>query len=126
MAPLARCVEIGRVLGIAIRNAPTDDRVAVIGAGGLSHWVGHPRVGDIDEEFDRWFLDRLSERELAAVLALTDRQLSEAGNGAHEIRSWLTVAAAAGGRGTELAYEAIHPWITGMGVMEFAIAGGTP
>ena len=32
------------------------DRVALVGGGGLSHFVGEPRVGDIDEEFDRWFL----------------------------------------------------------------------
>jgi aromatic ring-opening dioxygenase catalytic subunit (LigB family) len=118
MAPLRRCMHVGAALGEAIRSAPTDDRVALIGAGGLSHWVGHPRTGDIDDEFDRWFLDHLCTGDLEPILSLTDEQLEQAGNGAHEIRSWLTVAAAAGGTARMLAYEAIHPWITGMGVVD--------
>lgn len=127
LSPLARAVEVGRVLRDAIEAAPTDDRVALIGAGGLSHWVGPPRVGDIDEDFDRWVLSHLASGDVDVITALSDAQVNEAGNGAHEIRSWLTVAGAAGAGGAELrgevlAYEAIHSWITGMGVIRFDLA----
>lgn len=123
LSPLSRSLDIGRHLRAAVEAAPTDDRVLLVGAGGLSHWIGHPRVGDIDEDFDRWVLDHLARGDLDTICALRDEQVEEAGNGAHEIRSWLTVAAAAGGNGGEvLAYEAIHPWITGMGVMEFDLS----
>ena len=95
-----------------------------IGAGGLSHHVGTPTVGDIDEEFDRWFLDRLEQGRIEELLDLTDAEIELAGNGAHEIRSWLTVAgAAAPGTARTLAYEPVYPWITGMAVSRFVTAG---
>ena len=76
-----------------IRAFPGDERIALVGAGGLSHWVGVPRVGDIDEEFDRWFLDRLAKGEVESILDMADDEIALAGNGAHEIRSWVAVAA---------------------------------
>jgi hypothetical protein len=54
------------------------------------------------------------------LLDLPDKEIELAGNGAHEIRSWLVIAGAvAPARGQTLAYEAIYPWITGMGVTRF-------
>jgi hypothetical protein len=94
--------------------------VAVIGAGGLSHWIGNPRVGDIEENFDRWFLERLERGELDQVLDMPDEEIELAGNGAHEIRSWLAVAGAVDGvRARTLAYEPVYPWITGMAVAQW-------
>jgi hypothetical protein len=120
LVPLRRAYEFGQALGAAIRSYEGIERVAVLGAGGLSHWIGVPRGGDIDEQFDRWFLERLERGELEEVFDLSDEELSEAGNGAHEIRSWLTVAGvAAPATATVLAYEPIAPWITGMGVALF-------
>ncbi len=123
MLPLRRCFEFGVALGDAVRSFPEDLRVGVMGAGGLSHSVGTPSVGDIDEDFDRWFLDRLAAGDVDAICAVPDDELSLAGNGAHEIRSWLTaagVAAGAGGSGGEiLAYEPVYAWICGMGTILF-------
>jgi hypothetical protein len=122
MMPVRRCYEFGKAVGDAIRSYSGLDRVAVVGAGGLSHWIGNPRVGDIDEEFDRWFLDRLERGELDQVLDIGDREIVLAGNGAHEIRSWVAVAGAvAPATAKRLAYEPIYPWITGMGVAQFQI-----
>jgi hypothetical protein len=118
LMPVRRAYEMGIALGEAIRSHPSDLRVALVAAGGLSHWVGHPRVGDIDEEFDRWFLGILAAGEAESVLDLPDDEIVLAGNGAHEIRSWLGVAGAmAPGRARVLAYEPITAWITGMGVV---------
>jgi Catalytic LigB subunit of aromatic ring-opening dioxygenase len=122
MMPVRRCYEFGKAVGDAIRSYSGLDRVAVIAAGGLSHWIGNPRVGDIDEEFDRWFLDRLERGELDQVLDMSDQEIALAGNGAHEIRSWVTAAGAvAPATAKRLAYEPIYPWITGMGVAQFRI-----
>jgi hypothetical protein len=116
MMPLRRCYAFGVALGEAIRSYVGLDRVALVGAVGLSHFIGVPRVGDIDEEFDRWFLDVLERGDMDAVLDLPDSELELAGNGAHEIRSWLAVAGAlAPARGVTMSYEPIYPWITGMG-----------
>ncbi|HEX9259971.1 MAG TPA: hypothetical protein VF855_10580 [Acidimicrobiales bacterium] len=120
MPSLARCYALGQALGAAIAAYPDDLHVALVGAGGLSHAVGTPEVGDIDAEFDRWFLSHLERGDVAPVLDLPDDELALAGNGAHEIRSWLTVAgAAAPARARVLAYEPIVPWITGMGAVVF-------
>jgi hypothetical protein len=122
LMPLRRHYEFGKAVGDAIRRYPGLARVALIGAGGLSHWVGTPRVGDIDEEFDRWFLDRLAAGEIESILDMPDAEIELAGNGAHEIRSWAAVAGAlAPLRPTVLAYEPIRPYITGMGVVEWPL-----
>jgi hypothetical protein len=120
LMPLARAYEFGKALGDAIRSFDGLERVALIGAGGLSHWIGNPRVGDIDEEFDHWFLDRLERDELDQVLDMQDSEIELAGNGNHEIRTWVAVAGAMqGAPARKLAYEAVYPWITGMGVVEW-------
>jgi hypothetical protein len=122
MMPLRRCYEFGAALAEAIRSFPGADRVALVGAGGLSHFIGVPRVGDIDEEFDHWFLGILERGDVDSVLDLSDDELELAGNGAHEIRSWLAIAGAvAPATGRTLAYEPILPWITGMGVSRFQL-----
>lgn len=120
MVPLRRAYEFGVGLRRALEHCTAVDRVALIASGGLSHWIGTERVGEIDEEFDRWFLDRLSRGALGDILDMDDDELEEAGNGAHEIRSWLTLAGATGGRPARvLAYEPIKEWITGMAVVDY-------
>ena len=48
---LARCVELGRALGAALRSAPLDLRVLVVASGGLSHWLpsNDPRGMAVDD-----------------------------------------------------------------------------
>jgi hypothetical protein len=122
MPSLGRCYRLGGALRRAIEAWPVSLRVALIGAGGLSHWVGMPGMGRINADFDRWLLDRLAADEIDAVLALTDAEVERAGNGAHEIRSWLTVAGAvAGAPARVLAYEPIAAWVTGMGVISYGV-----
>jgi len=117
LMPVRRAYEFGKALGDAIRSYSGLERVALVGAGGLSHWIGTPRVGDIAEDFDRWFLERLERGELEQVLDMPDEEIELAGNGNHEMRSWLAVAGAVSPiNATKLAYEPVYPWITGMGV----------
>jgi hypothetical protein len=127
MPSLRRCYELGKALRRVIERFDGLERVAVVGAGGLSHWVGTPGVGKIDSEFDRWFLGKLERGELEDVLDMPDEELELAGNGAHEIRSWLTIAGLAEPAAANfVAYEPITPWITGMGVVTYEplTAGG--
>jgi hypothetical protein len=120
MPSLRRCYELGKALRRVIERFDGLERVAVVGAGGLSHWVGTPGVGRIDSEFDRWFLGKLERGEVEDVLDMPNQELELAGNGAHEIRSWLTIAGLAEPATARfLAYEPITPWITGMGVVTY-------
>lgn len=120
---LRHCWNFGVALGQAIRAYDDVDRVLLVGAGGPSHFVGEPRVGDIDVEFDLWFLRNLELGCPSDLLDIGNAELMLAGNGTGEIRAWVTVAGAmsveAGGvptTTTAVAYEPIHEWINGMGV----------
>jgi aromatic ring-opening dioxygenase catalytic subunit (LigB family) len=127
MPTLRRCYQLGQELRRAVQawDAP-GERVALVGAGGLSHWVGLPQMGQLNEEFDRWFLQLMAEGRAAEALSLTEEQIETAGNGAHEIRSWLTIAGAMGDRPAEvLAYEGIQAWSTGMGAVTYGLAGAS-
>jgi Catalytic LigB subunit of aromatic ring-opening dioxygenase len=115
---LKQSYEFGVALGDAIRSYDGLERVILIGGGGLSHFVGEPRVGDIDEEFDRWFLKQLESQDLSNLFDMPNDELAEAGNGTGEVRAWVTVAGAARDyKATALDYEAIYEWINGMGVI---------
>lgn len=110
----------GMSVGKAIRDYDGLERVALCGAGGLSHFIGEARVGDIDEEFDRWFLAQLEKPDLGELLDLPNDELALAGNGTGEVRTWVAVAGAMQGcRATALNYEPIYEWINGMGVVSY-------
>lgn len=48
---MRRCLELGRTLGALIAGSNAAGRVAIIGTGGLSHWLPAPRFGaGADEE----------------------------------------------------------------------------
>ena len=127
-----RARQIGAILREAIEGLHGLD-VAVLGTGGLSHWVGDddwraflaspagtrlPRknenslhiqeTGPINEPFDRSFLDALAEGTLDTFLTEWTEETvpREAGNGANEIRNWLIAAEIAGSRRAEtICYE---------------------
>ena len=107
-------------LGVMIRKAVESqgfaERVVVVGTGGLSHWVGLPESGQINQEFDREFLRRLEVGDRGPLTSYTRQEIDAAGNGAHEIRTWLAAAGAAGTGFDVLAYEPVPEWLTGTAV----------
>jgi 2,3-dihydroxyphenylpropionate 1,2-dioxygenase len=74
--------------------------------------------GRVNDTWDRWFLDTVSSGDLEPVFKLTDDAMQEAaGNGSHELRSWIAAMGAWGGPVKELAYEPVRRWVTGMGCL---------
>jgi Catalytic LigB subunit of aromatic ring-opening dioxygenase len=126
MPSLKRCYDVGAFVAGCVERFAKPLRVAFLGTGGLSHWVGPPETGRINAEFDRWFLERLMRRESEQVVEkYPGRELeSVAGNGGNEIRDWLAVAAAMppAFRAEVLAYEPVPQWVTGTGVMAWSPA----
>lgn len=115
---LRQSFDVGVALGEAIRTYDGVERVVLCGAGGLSHFVGEPRIGDIDEDFDRWFLRMLEADCPDELLDMPNEELALAGNGTGEVRAWVMIAGAMrGSRTTSLAYAPIYEWINGMGVV---------
>jgi len=79
--------------------------------------------GRVNAEWDNWFLEKLTGGDLEPLLALKDAEIDEiAGNGAHELRSWVAAAGAWGGSSEVFSYEPVPSWVTGMG----CIGGSTP
>jgi 2,3-dihydroxyphenylpropionate 1,2-dioxygenase len=72
----------------------------------------------INPDFDDLFLTMVEKGETHRITAYTTERLEEAaGNGAHEVRTWLVMAAAlAHAPGRRLSYEALPEWLTGMAV----------
>jgi aromatic ring-opening dioxygenase catalytic subunit (LigB family) len=111
-----RCYDFGRMIRRAVEAQDHAERVVVVGTGGLSHWVGLPESGQVNTEFDRDFIARLDQGDPERLTAYTRAEIDEAGNGAHEIRTWLVAAGAAGTGFDVLAYEAVPAWLTGTAV----------
>jgi len=77
-----RCFAFGQSIGRAIESWREDCRVAVIGSGGLSHFV-------VDPEFDRAFLKALENRDVDA-LAKPGEALYQSGTS--ECKNWIVAA----------------------------------
>ena len=79
-----RCFEFGRTLGRAILDWPSPQRVAVIGSGGMSHFV-------IDEAFDHMLIDAIQRRDGEALCAIPEHNFQ---TGTSELKNWIAAAGA--------------------------------
>jgi len=121
LTPLARAWTFGEALRRACDTVP--ERIALIGTGGISHWPATPDSGKINEPWDREFLARWQRNDRAALLDYTDEATyREAGQGGFEVRTFITVAAAARGAGHIRFYAPIPIFSVGctVGTMDIA------
>jgi aromatic ring-opening dioxygenase catalytic subunit (LigB family) len=96
MPTVERSLQLGHMIAAAVKSYPADVRVAVLGTGGLSHSIGEPTMGDVDEEFDRIALEAMRGHDDRQVAATISEALTRAGNGSHEVRCWVVAHGAAG------------------------------
>jgi aromatic ring-opening dioxygenase catalytic subunit (LigB family) len=99
---LERCLAWGGLLRSAIESYPEPLRVAVLASGGLSHSIGEPTMGRIDEAFDHECIRLFSDTDEKALIRYLEDAIPTAGNGSDEVRNWLVAHGAARGRGFEL------------------------
>ena len=120
LLPMERCYQLGRQICKAVHTWDADERVVMIGSGGISHWVGLAQMGQVNATFDKWVLDCFIGGDAAALIAKSDAEvLAQGGNGAWEIRSFVCLMGAMPGcAGRLLAYESDPQWVTGMGFAE--------
>jgi AmmeMemoRadiSam system protein B len=121
LSPMKRMFRFGEMISQVICQWDSSKRIALIATGGVSHWVAVPRMGEVAEEFDRRFIDKMLQHKDEEVLRWTNEEIeSEAGNGALEIRAWMALAGAVPQGDRELlCYEPVHAWATGIAVMDF-------
>jgi len=125
MPSLKRCVQVGAFVREVVEHWPEQKRVAVLGTGGLSHWVGLPEMGRVNAEFDRWFMDTLAAGQQSDIIARykkSEELDAVAGNGGQEVRDWLAAAGAMPPslRAQMLAYEPLPG--CGIGIMAWTQA----
>lgn len=121
LTPLHRAWAFGEALRRAADSVPA--RIAMVGTGGISHWPATPDSGKINEAWDREVLDRWVRNDKQALLSYTDAQTyREGGQGGFEIRTFISIAAAARGRGHVQHYQPIPIFSVGctIGVMDIA------
>jgi 3-O-methylgallate 3,4-dioxygenase len=111
-APAAkRCLDFGQALARVLRRFPADERVVIVGSGGLSHTK-------IDEKLDEEFIRALARNDLDYMAAMPSEILVE---GTSEIRNWIVAAAAADRPGEMIEYQPLYRTTTGVGcAMGFA------
>jgi aromatic ring-opening dioxygenase catalytic subunit (LigB family) len=120
-----RSYEFGVVLREVLRGVtPPDARVGLFGSGGLSHEPGGPRYLEIDEEFDRWFLELLADGDHSRILreATLARMEAAGAGGTAELLSWIAVMGAIGERDCEvLCYACVPDWRCGVGAVAWSV-----
>jgi protocatechuate 4,5-dioxygenase beta chain/2'-aminobiphenyl-2,3-diol 1,2-dioxygenase large subunit len=126
LSPSPTCLEgwrLGELVADYVAMRPDGERVAVLGAGGLSHWVGMPQEGKVNVAWDHAYLEALNRGEARSLADFSNADiLARAGNGGLEVSAWMAAAGAAGGAPAETVYyEAIPDWATGMGGVQFRL-----
>lgn len=123
LASMARCRALGERIGALIKEQTVAQRVAIVGTGGISHWIGMPQTGTIGEEFDLHFLDLFESGVVEELDALDDATIVEGGGpGAGELRCWMTVLGATGSKGARrLVYSPAASLYTGIGLLEVTL-----
>lgn len=96
-APLpsaARCYRLGQSIGKAIASWPGDERVVVLGTGGLSHQLDGERAGFINKEFDLKFIDSMLNDPKWATQYNTAKLVELSGTQGVELLNWLVARGA--------------------------------
>ena len=92
----ARCWKLGQAVGRAIRSWDSDQRVVVMGTGGLSHQLDGERAGFINKDFDVKFMDSLlADPAWATKYSITDL-VELTGTQGIELLMWLAARGALG------------------------------
>jgi len=84
-----RCLALGRAVGKAIESFPTDEKILVMGTGGLSHQLEGTRAGFINRKFDIEFLESLPTNPEWGTQFSPDQIVENAGTQGMEMINWL-------------------------------------
>jgi hypothetical protein len=103
-----RCFALGRALADAIDAWDAEARVAVIGSGGMSHFV-------VDEELDRNFLAAMKRKDADALIEIPPYNFR---SGTSELKNWIPVAGAMNAVGLDMTlidYQPLYRSAAGTG-----------
>ena len=87
-----RCYQVGELVR-EVADA-SNKRVAILATGGLSHFPGSPRIGEIDESFDHKLLEVMRQGGGKSLVDYSVEDLLHAGD--TEFLNWMVVIGAVG------------------------------
>lgn len=114
-----RLYAFGQALRSAIQSFPSDERVVVIGTGGMSHQTCGTRFGISNERLDLYFLDRLRENVGELVDIPQEEMMRVGGAEAAELAIWFSMRGALSDDISEVTRYYTFPALTGCGVIVF-------
>jgi protocatechuate 4,5-dioxygenase beta chain len=97
-----RCLALGRAVGRALQSWRSDERIVVLGTGGLSHQLDGERAGFINTDYDRLCLDRIGPDPEALVDCSAIDIIELAGSQGVEILNWIAARGTIGDAMTEV------------------------
>jgi protocatechuate 4,5-dioxygenase beta chain len=92
-----RCYALGEAIGRAVRSWKSDQRVMVLGTGGLSHQLDGQRAGFINKPFDLKFMDSLVHDPEWATQYSIHELVEKTGTQGVELLMWLATRGAVPG-----------------------------
>jgi 2,3-dihydroxyphenylpropionate 1,2-dioxygenase len=87
-----RCYQLGELIRAVAETR--SERVAILATGGLSHFPGSPRIGEIDSQFDHRLLEIIRQGKGRALADYPLEQLLQAGDS--EFLNWMVVLGTVG------------------------------
>ncbi|MGE5818324.1 MAG: hypothetical protein ACM37Z_09895 [Deltaproteobacteria bacterium] len=87
-----RCYQVGELLRAVADASP--ERIAILATGGLSHYPGSPRIGEIDTQFDHKLLEVMRAGKGRSLAEHSVEDLFQAGD--TEFLNWMVVLGAIG------------------------------
>jgi protocatechuate 4,5-dioxygenase beta chain len=97
-----RCWKLGEAVARAVQTWPGQEKVLMIGTGGLSHQLDGERAGFINKPFDLEFMRSLTENPTWATQFSTHEIVEKAGTQGVELLMWLATRAALPGNVVQL------------------------
>lgn len=91
-----RCLALGRAVHEALKSWEGDERIVIMGTGGLSHQLDGQRAGFINKEYDRFCLDKLVNEPEALTKDSIPEIVRLAGTQGVEILNWIAARGALG------------------------------
>ncbi|HGG05869.1 MAG TPA: protocatechuate 3,4-dioxygenase [Aliiroseovarius sp.] len=93
---LKRAFDFGKALGKALRSWPGNDRIVVLGTGGMSHQLDGERAGFINREFDQMCMTKIVHEPEELTKISRYELVKNAGAQGTEFLMWMMMRGALG------------------------------
>ena len=113
-----RCYQVGELIR-EVADARRE-RVAILATGGLSHFPGSPRIGEIDTQFDHNLLEIMRAGKGRTLADYSLEELQQAGDS--EFLNWMVVLGAVGDAKAEATFYMPDHVATGWGFANWKLS----